>query len=216
MPGKYLITKIEPQKNNPERCSVYLDGKFAFGIHRLLLSDLRLKENRELTAHEVKEIARSIDKSKIKEQAFRLLSVRPRSEKELKDKLRQKKASPGLIEKLIEEFREKQLLDDRKFAQSWAQSRISNKPMGKFLLRQELLKKGIKKDIIDQTVSSAFDEVEELELARTLLRKKSRRFANDADPKIKKRMADFLLRRGFSYAVVSQAIRGMRELSEEI
>ena len=214
MPAKLVITKIAPQKNNPLRKSVYINGQFAFGADEKLISDYDLEEDKGLTQKELKEIIWSADREKLKEKAFRLLSIRPRSQKELKDKLRQKGAQAKLIEEVLQELKEKDLIDDDKFAQSWVQSRMANRPMGKFLLRRELLSKGIKKETVEQVLQDNYQKEDELELAKNLLEKKSRRYKNLDELKAKKRMADFLLRRGFPYDVIKQAIKGMEELAE--
>ncbi len=214
MPSVLVITKIVPQKNRPERKSVYINGKFAFGISEDLLHEYGLEENKRLTSVELKQILWSVDKAKLKEKAYHLLAFRPRSEKEMRQKLRLKGAGNKLIEQVLEELKQKGLINDQKFAQSWAESRIFNRPMGKFLLRRELMQKGIKKETIEGVIEKAYSEEDEVELARSLLQRKVRTFKNLEDTKTKKRMMDFLLRRGFSYEVVRQAIKGLDELIE--
>lgn|SRR5574341_25426 len=214
MSSALVITKIVPQQNSPERKSVYINGKFAFGATEDLVCEYSLEEEKRLTAFELKKILWSADKEKIKERAYRLLSFRPRSEKELRQKLRLKGAGVRLIEEVVGELKDKGLIDDQKFAASWAESRMANKPMGKFLLKRELLQKGIQKETIEKVVRDKYAEADEVELARNLLRRKARMYKNPEDVKIKKRMADFLLRRGFSYEVVRQAIKGIDELME--
>jgi len=214
MPAALLITKIEPQKNRPHRKSVYLDGKFAFGADEELIREFELEEEKKLNQRELKQILWSVDRSKLKERAIRLLSIRPRSEKELKEKLRQKGAGVKLVEGVLSELREKQLIDDEKFAYSWVESRMLNKPMGKFLLKRELMGKGVKAEIIERVLAENYQEEDELELAKKLLQRKAKRFKDTDELKTKKRMKDFLLRRGFSYEVVRQAVKGLEEYSE--
>src|SRR4030067_2568857 len=123
MPALLVITKVESQKNRPHRKSVYLDGKFAFGADEELIREFELEEEKKLSQRELKQILWSVDRSKLKERAIRLLSIRPRSEKELKEKLRQKGAGVRLIEEVVRGLKEKYLLDAEKFAYSWAESR---------------------------------------------------------------------------------------------
>lgn len=215
MPALLLITKIAPQKNNPHRKSVHINGQFAFGADEKLIHDFGLEEKKSLSGRELKQIIWAADRNKLKEKAYHLLSLRPRSEKELKDKLRQKGAQAKLVEEVLQELKEKELINDEKFAQSWVQSRMANRPMGKFLLRRELLKKGVKPEIIERVLQENYQAEDELELAKSLLERKARRYKNLNDLKTKKRMADFLLRRGFPYEVVSQALKGLKEFSEE-
>jgi regulatory protein len=75
-------------------------------------------------------------------------------------------------------------------------------------LKQELYKKGIKQEIIEKTLKEHFaDEAEELGLAKRLLDKRMKRYENLEPSVAKRRMSDFLLRRGFSYDIVKQALR---------
>jgi len=106
------------------------------------------------------------------------------------------------------------LIDDEKFAYNWVESRMLNKPMGKFLLKRELKGKGVKAEIIERVIAENYQQEDELELAKKLLQRKARRFKDTDDLKTKKRMTDFLLRRGFSYEVVRQAVKGLEECSE--
>jgi len=214
MLASLVITKIVPQKNQPHRKSLFINGKFAFGADEALIQEFHLEKDKSLSARELKQILWSADREKLKEKAFRFLAIRPRSEKELREKLRQKGAGVKLIQQVIEELKEKNLINDEKFARSWAESRMANRPMGKFLLRRELIQKGIKKETIEQVLREAYDQENETELAKNLLRRKARMYKNPEDVKTRKRMADFLLRRGFSYEVVRQAVKGIDELIE--
>jgi len=214
MPASLVITKITPQKNNLHRKSVFINGKFAFGADEVLIQEFHLEEDKRLSPQELKGILWSADREKLKEKAYRYLAIRPRSEKELRQKLRLKGAGAKLIEDVVGDLKVKGLIDDQKFAASWAESRMANKPMGKFLLRRELLQKGIKKETIEQVIKEAYDQENETELAKNLLRRKARMYKNPEDVKTKKRMADFLLRRGFSYEVVRLAVKGIEEPAE--
>ena len=82
---------------------------------------------------------------------------------------------------------------------------ISRKPAGEFLLKIELKKKGIKDDIIDETVEKVYSELDKRELILKLIQKKKFDPAA-ADPKAKKRMYDFLLRRGFSWDLIGEVM----------
>ena len=50
------ITKIERQKHNLKRYSVFLDGKYKFGIHKELIAQLNLKKGKEIDNTELERI----------------------------------------------------------------------------------------------------------------------------------------------------------------
>ena len=149
----------------------------------------------------------SSDKALAKEKALKLLAKRPRSEKEIKQKLRQKGFTEKIIWEVISDLKKVDLINDEKFAESWASTRLSSKPMGKLLLKQELFRKGIKKEIIEDLIERSFEEDKEIELAKKLLEKKRKFLRNLEDVKTKKRLMNFLLRRGFSYHIVNAVMR---------
>ncbi|GAI88446.1 unnamed protein product, partial [marine sediment metagenome] len=83
----------------------------------------------------------------------------------------------------------------------WAQFRLQNKPIGRYKLNQELRLKGIKQDIIQKVIDETYNEIDELTLARNIIKEKivSSKIKNiRIDPK---KIYNFLLRRGFSVEV---------------
>ncbi len=149
----------------------------------------------------------SSDKSVAKEKALKLLAVRPRSEKELKQKLLQRGFSGKIVFEVISNLKKVDLINDEKFAESWASTRLANKPMGRYLLKQELFRKGIRKELIEEVITKSFEDEKELDLAKKLLDKRKKPFKNLEERKIQKKLADFLLRRGFSYDIVNKVMR---------
>ena len=83
----------------------------------------------------------------------------------------------------------------------WAQFRLQNKPIGRYKLNQELKLKGIKQHIIQKVIDETYNEIDELTLARNLIKEKivSSEIKNiRIDPK---KIYHLLLRRGFSVEV---------------
>lgn len=197
------ITKIEAQK---QRASVYLDGEFAFGLDSSVLLQFDLKKGDILTKTRIKDILQKEEKKRVKENAFRYLAARAHSEKELQTKLRQKGYAEELIETVLWELREAKFIDDVKFAFAFARNRIAKKPMGARLLRQELWQKGLKPEIIDKALTEAYSAKRQEEIARELVESRKDRYQDLDENKQKKRLNDFLLRRGFDWEIVKEVI----------
>lgn len=138
---------------------------------------------------------------------MRLLRFRPRSVKEMAQRLKQKGHRGFIIARMIDELEEKKLLDDRAFAKLWIGSRISLKPSGKNLLVRELKSKGL----ADEVIEKAFDEFrgayDEYEIAGHLARKKAAQYKGIEEEKAKKRLLDFLGRRGFSCNTIWRVLK---------
>lgn len=215
MSEEKVVTKIEGQKKNPRRKSVYLNHSFAFGLDDETLFKLGLRVGDRLTDEEIGKILQTENKRKAKEAALNLLSYRARSEKEISQKLKGKGYSQAIIEDVITDLRRVNLLEDYEFACGWIRDRLKNRPRGVALLRQELIRKGIEKEIIEKALEEFYPEDEEVKIASELIRKRGKRY-RELDRKIaRKRMTDFLLRRGFSYEVVKVVLGKFMDLYEE-
>lgn len=202
------ITKIEPQKKNPKRRSVFLDERFAFGLDEEVVYKYDLKVGQEFEQKKIDQIIEAETKKEAKDAALKFLSYRMRSEKEVRDKLKKKEFAEALIAEVIKDLKRVNLIDDYEFASAFIRDRISNNPRGKILLRQELWKKGIKKEIIEKALREYFkDEDKELILAKELLQKRKKRYEGLDESIAKRRLMSFLLRRGFSYDIVKQVLR---------
>ena len=138
--------------------------------------------------------------------AYALLKVRPRSEKELFLRLAMKGYGEGLAKEIVGELRSKGLVDDVKFARFWVDSRLHLNPVGDVILRRELAEKGVSGDIIEATLVTKVDGYDEYEVAKNMAVERFRRFQKIDRRRATKRVYDFLLRRGFKYDTVRRII----------
>lgn len=148
---------------------------------------------------------------KAKSSAFRLLSYRIRSCKEMSDKLKSKGFSQDAINAVIRDLKRIDYLNDYKFAKEFIESRLIHNPKGKKLLRYELLKKGIEKTIIDELLQEQMPERKEETIAQTLAEKIWHRKKNIEINKRKAQVYNYLIRRGFT---ASCAMKILTELKE--
>lgn len=207
------ITSIEPQKRK-ERFNVFLDGAFAFGASRETLLENNLKIGQDLEDTQIKKILKGEQLVKLLNLALNYLSYRQRSEKEVTDYLvgkivkieniPQKLARESLlISTIVARLKNYKYLDDLEFAKSWVESRLRSKPRGTRLIKLELLKKGIKGEIIGRVISTNLDEVD---LARKAIEKKLKNWQKLTDLEFKKKVYSFLLSRGFTFDTVKKTI----------
>jgi regulatory protein len=140
--------------------------------------------------------------------ALRFLKYRPCSIAELKEKLEAKGFSSTETEAAVIELTASGLLDDRAFTKSWINYRLA-RPFGFRRIIQELKAKGIDQEMIEQAVA----EIEGYNPEAVALGLVQRRWQRlpDIDPlKKKKRVLDFLLRRGFEVEIVMKVIKKLR------
>jgi len=147
---------------------------------------------------------------KAKSSAFKLLSCRMRSCKEISDKLKGKGFSQDTITAVIRDLKRIDYLDDYKFTKEFVESRLIHNPKGKKLLRYELLKKGIEESIIDELLREQMPKDREENIAKTLAEKIWQRKNNVEINKRKAQVYNYLLRRGFN---ASYIVKILEELS---
>ena len=85
------ITSVEPQKKNPKRFNVFIDGEFAFGADEDLVVNYRLIPGKNIDSQVFKKLLSEAEVGKLMERMYNLFSIRQRSEKEVRDYLKLKK-----------------------------------------------------------------------------------------------------------------------------
>ena len=141
--------------------------------------------------------------------ALRYLNYCPRGKLEVEKKLTIANFPKAVIKKVIKKLEAIDYINDLRLAQAWVSDRNKIRPKGKRVLRAELLKKGIADEIIERVLAD-IDLEAELELVKKLVAKK---FQPDLYPdalrfqKARKKTIDFLLRRGFSFDTIKEAMK---------
>ncbi len=156
---------------------------------------------KKLSDQEIEKIILEDKTVRGKEYLLRLLSRRIYSRYEILRKLNNKGYPESIISNLVFWLEDNNHINDELFAKMWAQFRLQNKPIGRYRLNQELRLKGIKQDIIQKVIDKTYNEMDELALARNLIKEKvaSSEIKNiRIDPK---KIYNFLLKRGFSIEI---------------
>lgn len=148
---------------------------------------------------------------KILNYALKLLSFRPRSQKELFEKLKhyadKKKIPKAIIDMVIDYLKEQNFLNDEEFARWWFAQRISFRPKGFQLIKLELMKKGVDKETIEHLFSDFKNkEEDEFFFAMKVLEKKKSLLQNLKRDEIKAKIMRLLGTRGFSWEVIYRTI----------
>lgn len=143
------------------------------------------------------------DLGDIKNSISRYLSMREHSRLELEEKLTKKRYERDLIIECINEFSNKDLQSDFRYAESYARAKF-NDHKGENFIRSALKNKGISISLIDKVLLE-YDYNDWLNKAMSALEKKV--FKNNIDESDKKKKQNaFLNNRGFTYKVIDKAI----------
>lgn len=197
------ITKIENQKKRENRVSIFLDDNFFCGIPKELLLKLDLFEGKEVDEEEMLRVIEEKEIAEAKQKVLNLFNRRMYSEQEITDKLKKKGYEEGVITTVVQNLKDNSLIDDYAFAKAFIHDRLCLNPKGSFQIAYELKQKGISQETInkvfseEKVVEGDFDRAFEIAKRRLETLKK----INDK-VKIKRRLYNFLLRRGFSYEII--------------
>jgi regulatory protein len=208
------ITALRAQANDKKRVNVFVDGSFALGVSLDTLSRQGLYVGKALSAEEFSRLETAESGDKAFQNALQLLNARPRSERELREKLARKGFAPEACDAALERLRKAGLVDDAAFARYWVENRLAFRPKGAAALRDELARKGIDRSLAEATLAD--DELvgDEAARAETIARAALRRYADAPDrASFQRRLGGFLQRRGFRYETVSPLLERLwREL----
>jgi len=208
-----IITAVERQEKHPQRYNIYLDGEYAFSVHEDILVKHRLLKGGVLESRLVESVLRDEERQKAYHAALRYMSGRPRSEKEVRDRLAAKGFEEEAIVSVLHQLNREGYLDDREFARMWAEQRVHSQKKGRQYVVQELKRKGIGRDRIQEALNQ-LDEQIEADHAYGLLSSRWPKLSGEHRAKKQKLLA-FLLRKGYTRSVIQQAVRQWNETHPE-
>jgi len=194
------ITAIEVQKNNPNRVNLYIDGEFAFGLARIVAA--WLKVGQRLEDEKIARLQAEDARERAYQQAMLFLSYRARSEAEIRRNLRKHEFPDVIIEETLERLRQAKLADDPGFARAWVENRSTFRPRSRRALALELHQKGLS----EEATRSALKDVDEAALAYEAARKRAARFEALEWNDFRRKLSEFLGRRGFPFAIIAPTV----------
>lgn len=194
------ITAIEVQKKNPNRVNIYLDGEFAFGLSRIVAA--WLKTGQRLEDGKIAQLQADETREQAYQQAMLYLSYRARSEAEIRQNLRKHEIPEAIIEETLERLRQGRLANDDEFARAWVENRSTFRPRSRRALALELRQKGLS----DDATQSALAGIDEEALAYEAACKRVARLDGLDWTQFRKKLSEFLARRGFPYTVIAPTV----------
>lgn len=198
-----VITSIKAQKNQ-KRVNIFLDDKFSFGLDLENFMKLHLKVEQELNEEQIKEIIKKAEFQKTLDNLLKFATLRPRSEKEIKDYLKRKKVHESLHTELFSRLNRLDLVDDFKFAKWWVNQRVEFKRKSIKDISFELKQKGID----SQTIKNILDDsgIDEVKIIKEILEKKKYKWERCDSETKKQKITQYLLGKGFNWGVISKVV----------
>ena len=195
------ITRVRPARKKGWFV-IEFKGDKNLTVSSVGLAKFHLSVGKQLTAEQVGEIGHYTDFTRIYDRAVSFISYRPRSEKEVRDRISRKAdISSELIDELMARLRVEKLVNDEEFTRWWCEQRGRFRPRSRRRLSVELWQKGVERKLVEKMVGEL---VNEEELVEKILIKKYPQIPTDQHNQQK--MMQSLVRQGFSWDVVKKVV----------
>ena len=186
------------------------DGR-TFELDKEIFKFYRLKEGMELACEQFDRMLEQSQEKLAKDYALDYLGTRERSEKEIRDRLKQRKIQDAYIDRAVKDLKRTGLINDRSYAVRCCRDLLDRKPMGGFLLRQELRKRGIPETTAEEVIGECLQEKSAHSLALRAVRKRPQLLRITDENERKRKMYDFLMRRGFNFEEIGEAVAAVED-----
>jgi regulatory protein len=139
--------------------------------------------------------------------ALKALTRRPFTIHELERKLLQSCTNTSVVNQIIEKLTTAGYLDDRRYCESFIQSRLQRKAQGRTRIAQELRVRGLNPRLVREELEKTYPAEAEVEPLQQALERKLRSLTPPMDAKKLSKLYNHLLRRGFPGEAIRLALR---------
>jgi len=195
----HKIIKIKRSKRYSDRIIITLDNKSVFRIPEdaFVLSPLKVGDI--VSLNNIKKYDKKMRIQEARDASYRLLSYRMRSVNELKKRLQDKSFLPDEIDPVIKYLLKLNYLNDLEFARVFSREKVKIKKIGPILLKSELFKYTLDAELIEKVIDEIYNQYDVHDLIVWHLIKKKITKNKPLDNKDKKRLNNFLIRKGFHW-----------------
>lgn len=183
------------------------------GLSKEVLLRAGLRVGDEISRSQVDDLIARETLLSAKSAALRLLAIRPRSEREIVDRLREKEFDERTISAMLGELRTAGLVNDAEFARSFIRNSLTLRPLGEIQLRRKLLLLGVPRPVVDSALSETLTGVEMVDVARQTAIVYQRRLQHSPAPgdprKTRNKISAHLARRGYSWPTISAVLKSL-------
>ena len=201
-----VVTAIK--QSSPGRFVVEFDGGETLRSTLEAVTDARLYVGMELDEEAFEALKRSTSKALDRQKALEMLSRRPYSRRELKDKLLRRGTDEQSVEDCIAWLDEHGFLDDGEYAGAVARH-YTAKGYGAGRVKSELRRRGIERELADETLEALPENTEKIDAYI------ARRLNDPKDRDSVRKIGAALFRRGDSWEEIRAALRRFDTETEE-
>ena len=207
------ITALSPQVKNRARTSVFIDGKYAFGILTDLVVQNKLHVGKELNETEISILLQDEEMLRAKSTALGYLAYAPRTAYQIRIRLGERGFSDHEIDHAIGDLADLGYIDDRKYAMEYATARFNHKGYGPERIRRELVADGVSHEDISEAIATTINPDAFAARAKSMVERFQTR-VQGTFPERKKKLIAYLTRRGYGYIMASEFVQEVLNQSE--
>ena len=198
------ITDIAPL--DKKRRKVYIDGQYAFPLYVSELRKYNIEAGAVLEENVYDDIC-SLLMRRVRERILYLITDYDRSEQNIRQKISMAGYRGSFVDDAIDSLKEYGYIDDLRFARYYAESMRDTKGRSAFAISRSLYEKGISRDVLD-TVMGELDIDEDAQILKALSSKGyNEENIRQIDDKERQKLISSLMRKGFSYDLISIYVR---------
>jgi regulatory protein len=198
------ITSVVKDEENEKVYRIQLDNDYSFLVSEDDYFKFSLYEKDELSEEEINNIKDAADFMQAKFKAWKFLSFKFRTEKEIRLKLEDEGFNKDIIQKVLTDLKADGYINDRLYVRKYLHDRRKLNPKSKRRLMQELKNKGIKKELILEGLEEL--KIDNILVAEGLVRKKF----NDSDftkKRVERQVYQYLQYRGFNTEEIKTVLK---------
>ncbi|HQJ74029.1 MAG TPA: regulatory protein RecX [Bacteroidota bacterium] len=190
---------------------ITFDNDFEIQLYTEILLKFKLRTGDIIEEKDLKDILLQNQIYEAKNTSLRLLSKRMRTEKEIIDKLKQKKFEDSIITQTINELKRINLINDEEFVDKFINNTITlNKNYGRYALLNKLIKFGISKSLANEKLSKLLTDNDEYETALNAAKKKLINLKRYDESKKIQRLISFLSGRGYNWDIIKKVLSELK------
>ena len=209
-PTRSFLGRVEHGVGRPSAVGGHFSALFCFHFHVFPLTLFYMRRRTKQSERQAG-VRLSPDELRARtfERAAKLLSAKPRSIAELRERLSERCGTKSIVDEVIERLRAYGYLDDERYAFGYASNKVRQQPIGRRRLEQNLAMKKVNRAIANEVLEQVFTETPEEELIDRAIEKRLRLRGRPKNRAEAKSLFDHLLRQGFPFDLVSDKVRAV-------
>ncbi len=199
------VLRLSQQKKHPNRYNCFLDNDERISITDDLIFKFQLSSGKDLSEEEIVKLKAEADRAFTREKALELLSLREHGSGELRTKLLQKGYDKVIISEVIDYLKQKNYLNDERFAELYSEELIQRKQLGPMKVKEKLFQRGMSSSLI-RNILSGYDHETQVENCRFHFHKKFKSNTSFETREEKAKAIRFLQGKGFGWDVIAEIV----------